>query len=290
MIERAFRAALADIRLNLLSIFSVAVAFVCLAATLLVVVNVDAVRERYAHTGHASVYLKPKIDLETVREVEKALRQVPGVTKVRYVSNEDARHEVLARASDEALEALPSEAFPASLEVSLAHPEAGAKTDKLKAELEKLPAVEAVETYRSFSDRLAKLLAGGVAAAGLLTLVVLGAVISVVSSTMGMALSRRRTEVEVLKMVGATDEYVRGPFVVEGAFQGGVGAFFAVLLLGVLYLILKDAFADALGSMLGIVPRFLPVLFVGCLVLLGAMLGAATAFFSMRRFSWGARV
>ena len=52
-------------------------------------------------------------------------------------------------------------------------------------------------------------------------------------------------------MVGATDSYVRGPFVVEGATQGGLGALLAVLLMGLLFLIVRDAFDGSLGTLIG---------------------------------------
>lgn len=283
MIERALRAALADLKLNLLSMFSVAVAFVCLAATLLVLVNVDMVKRRYAQTGHASVYLKAGTTEDAAANVEKALRQAPGVLDVTYVSPEAARRDVLKNTSDDALARLPEEAFPASLEVKLTHPDAPDRAGELKTLLEQLPEVEGVETYRAWAERLEKLLSGGVLAALILTLVVLGAVVSVVGSTMRMALSRRSTEVEVLKMVGATDDYVRGPFIVEGALQGGLGALAAVSLLGVLFLLLRDAFRHALGEVFGVDIYFLPWFSVLGLVLLGALLGALSALFSMRR-------
>ncbi|OQX66907.1 MAG: hypothetical protein B6A08_18070 [Sorangiineae bacterium NIC37A_2] len=283
MLERALRAAFADLKLNLLSVFSVAVAFVCLAATLLVLVNVDTVKRRYAQTGHASVYLKAGTTEEARAAVEQALRQAPGVLDVTFVSSEEARREVLKNTNDDALARLPEEAFPASLEVKLAHPDAPDRANELKTLLEQLPDVEGVETYRAWVDRLEKLLSGGVMAALILTLVVLGAVVSVVGSTMRMALSRRSTEVVVLKMVGATDDYVRGPFIVEGALQGGIGALAAVSLLGALFLLLRDALHNAFGELFGVNLHFLPWFTVLGLVLLGALLGAVSALFSMRR-------
>ena len=65
---------------------------------------------------------------------------------------------------------------------------------------------------------------GGVAAAALLALVVFASVLAVVGSTIRLALQRRRTEVEVLKLVGATDGFVKGPFLIEGSTQGALGA------------------------------------------------------------------
>src|SRR5687767_4037043 len=88
-IQRAFRGARNDWRLHLLSVFSVAVAFVCLTATLLAVVNVDQVRERWASLGRASVYLRREASPEQVAAIEKALKSSDGVVGVRKVSSED---------------------------------------------------------------------------------------------------------------------------------------------------------------------------------------------------------
>ncbi len=283
MMDRFMRAVRSDYRLHVLSVFSVAVAFVCLSATLLLAVNIDAVRGKWAQTGRASVYLDPQVPPATIQTVRNALLSAEGVTRVDFVSSEQARAEIMGNSGDEALAALPEEAFPASLEVTLRDAAAGERVSRLAAQLEALPSVEAVETYQAWGKRLDELLAGGVQAAGILVFVVLAAVISVIASTMRMALARRRTEVEVLKMVGATDSYVRGPFVVEGAAQGGLGALFALALVGLLYMIIRDSFDGSLATLLGATPQFLPLPLCTGLVALGAGIGALSAFMSLRR-------
>lgn len=282
-LERAWRGTRNDWRLHSLGVFSVAVAFVCLASALLVVVNVDGVRARWAESGRASVYLRPGATPEQVTAIEQALRATQGVSDVRFVSSEDARREVLAGGSDEVLAALPAEAFPASLEVSVVDEAGAERVGRLEAQLAALPAVESVETYQAWSERLGALLAGGVTAAAILALVVLGAVVSVVSSTIRLTLQRRRIEVEVLKLVGATDGYVRKPFVIEGAAQGAIGAVLAMALLGVLYAVVRGHFDGQLAMLLGTAPSFLPWTLCGGMVLLGALLGAGAAYASLRR-------
>lgn len=282
-LERAWRGTRNDWRLHLLGVFSVAVAFVCLASALLVVVNVDSVRARWAETGRASVYLEPAATPEQITAIEKALLGTEGVTDVRFVSSEDARREVLAGSSDEVLSKLPAEAFPASLEVRVADETGIARLGKLETQLEALPAVESVETYQAWSERLGSLLAGGVTASLLLALVVLAAVVSVVSSTIRLTLQRRRIEVEVLKLVGATDNYVRKPFVIEGAAQGALGALLALALLGVLYAIVRGHFDAQLAVLLGAAPTFLPWTLAGAMIVLGGVLGAGAAYASLRR-------
>jgi cell division transport system permease protein len=282
-LDRAWRGSRNDWRLHLLSVFSVAVAFVCLGAAVLVVVNVDAVRTRWANAGRASVYLKAGAAADQATSIEKALRETEGVSEVRFVSSEAARREVVGNGSDEVLDALPTEAFPASLELRMADGTPPERLARIATRLGAHPAVEIVETYQDWSDRLTNLLAGGVTASLILALVVLAAVISVVSSTIRLALQRRRIEVEVLKLVGATDGYVRRPFLVEGAAQGAVGAALAVVLLAILYAVVRSHFDGQLGTLLGVSPAFLPWSVSLAMVGLGAALGAVAAFFSLRK-------
>jgi cell division transport system permease protein len=269
--------------LHALSVFSVAVAFVCLAAALLLVVNMGQVRARWAESGRASVYLRKNATAQQVAAIEKALKESDGVTNVRVVSSEDARRELLGLTNDPVLDALPTEAFPASLEVAIESARAAERLSKLSSQLAALPAVESVETYGAWSDRLAALLTGGVSASLLLAGVVLAAVVSVVSSTIRMSLQRRRIEVEVMKLVGATDGYVRSPFVVEGAAQGGFGALLAILLLGVLFGIVQSHFDSNLAALLGAAPVFLPWTLTIGLIAAGALLGAVAAYGSLRK-------
>jgi len=282
-IERAWRGTKNDWRLHALSVFSVAVAFVCLASALLVVVNVSHVRDRWASSGRASVYLKKGAEREQIATIERALRASTGVSSVKYVSSEDARRDLTGQNDDPVIDALPTEAFPASLEVMVESEVAGGRLDQLASQLGALPAVDRVETYAAWSDRLAALLAGGVTAAGLLAFVVLAAVVSVVSSTIRLALQRRRIEVEVLKLVGATDDYVRRPYVVEGAAQGALGATLALLLLGALFAIVQSRFDSSFATLIGMTPSFLPWSVAAGLIASGAVLGALAALLSVRR-------
>ena len=282
-IQRAWRGGKNDWRLHVLSIFSVAVAFVCLASALLVVVNIHALQTRWAKAGRASVYLQASASPAQISIIEKALRGTPGVKNVRFVSSEAARAELTSRAEDEWLSALPAEAFPASLEVMISDDADSSRVDALAANLAKLPAVETVETYQSWTQKLSGLLSGGVSAALLLAIVVLAAVVSVVGSTIRMALQRRSVEVEVLKVVGATDAYVRRPYVIEGAAQGAIGAFLAILLMGVLFLLVRRGVDSQVSVLLGVEPSFLPWQMVLSMVLLGGVLGALVAYGSLRR-------
>ncbi|MCS6900064.1 MAG: permease-like cell division protein FtsX [Myxococcales bacterium] len=283
--SRAWRNGKADWKMHLLSIFSLSVAFVCLASALLVVSNLDRVRQRWSRVGRTTVYLRDNADPAQVQELREAINRTAGVRTVRYVSPEEARRELVAESSDGALAALPAQAFSASLEVDFQEDLADADVSSIAGKIRSIPVVDGVETYARWSERLGRLLDGGVAASLLLSLVVSGAVISVVASTMRMALERRRVEVEVLQLVGATHGYVRAPFLVEGAAQGGLGAAAAVLLLALLYSIVRGRFDGELALILGVEPIFLPWHVIVAMVLGGALLGALSSAFSLRRLS-----
>lgn len=282
-LERAWRGSRNDWRLHLLSVFSVAVAFVCLGSVLLGVTNIDAIRQRWASTGRVSVFLRPAVTPEAVADLERALRGTPDVTAVRLVSSGEARKELIASSHDEIFEDLPEEAFPTSIELGVREAVEAERLAELSRQLTSLPVVESVETYQAWSERLGRLLMGGVTASLIMALVVFAAVVSVVSSTIRLSLARRRIEVEVLKLVGATDSYVRRPFVVEGATQGAVGAVLAVALLGALYGVVRGHFDGGLGTLLGVSPTFLSWFSICGLVLLGGLLGALSAYGSLRR-------
>lgn len=283
--RRARRGMVREWRLHALSVFSLAVAFVCLGAALLVVTNLRAVEQRWAHAGRASVYLKEAATQDEVDSLRAALARVPGVTAVRYVSSGDARAEFGQRelGANSVLAALPVEAFPASIELDVAQDMPDAELSDMVAKMRELPAVDDVETYQSWTERLSRLVRGGVAASALLAIVVLTAVLAVVGSTMRMALQRRRTEVEVLKLVGATDGFVKKPFVIEGSLQGAMGAAGAIALLAVLFSLVRGRLDGELASLVGVEPTFLPWHVALGMIALGGVLGAAAAMASLRK-------
>ncbi len=283
--RRARRGMLREWRLFALSVFSLAVAFVCLGAALLVVTNLRAIEDRWAHAGRASIYLKDSASQEDVAIFKDALTRVVGVTNVRYVSSGQARTDFGAEEGSARPEllALPVEAFPASIEIEVRADMNDAELADMVAKLKQLPAVDDVETYQAWTARLSHLVKGGVAAAALLALVVFASVLAVVGSTVRLALQRRRTEVEVLRLVGATDGFVKGPFLLEGSAQGAMGATGAIALLGLLFLMVRGRLDNDLAALIGVEPTFLPWHLAVAMVVLGAALGAMAAAMGLRK-------
>lgn len=283
--RRARRGMLREWRLHALSVFSLAVAFVCLGASLLVLTNLRAIEARWAHAGRASIYLKDNAQAQDVESLKQALAAVPGILSVRYVSAAAARAEFGQKEAGPRAElaALPVEAFPASLELEVRPELTDTELSEVVGKLRQLPAVDDIETYQAWTDRLAKLIKGGVAAAAVLALVVFASVLAVVGSTIRLALQRRRTEVEVLKLVGASDRFIKGPFLVEGSTQGALGATGAVVLLAALFFLVRGKLDAELAGLVGIEPSFLPWYAVVGMIGMGMILGTLAAFLGLRK-------
>lgn len=286
-IERAKRGLIAEWRIHALSVVSLAVAFVCLGAALLVVVNVQALKDRWGRTGRASIYLKDGAPPQQVEAIVAALKATPEVRDVHYMSPADARQLAVGdgNTADSTLKSLPQDAFPASIEVDVAQDVGEADVRAITAKLQTLPAVDGIETYGTWTERLATVLQGGTLAAIALAAIVFGAVLAVVASTMRLALTRRRSEVEVLRLVGASDGFVRMPYVLEGTFQGALGAATAVIVLGTLFFLVRSRLDGDLAGLFGLDPTFLPWSVVAAMVGVGALLGALGGALGLRKLT-----
>jgi cell division transport system permease protein len=282
---RARRGFRDDARLHGIAVTSLAVAFLCLGAALVGLANLEAVTERWSRAGRMTVYLADDSTESDVERLRTTLARLPEVAAVTHVSAAQARDTFLREADVAAeLGALPADAFPASLEITLAPGVARARADEIATRLGRARGVESVETYRAFFARLESLLVAVRSAAVVLALLVLVCVLAVVGNTIRLAVTGRRDEIEVLKLCGATDGFVRGPFVVEGALQGLLAAATAVGSLFLAFVLLRDRTDDTLAAVAGVRAVFVhPFVALG-LVLGGALTGAIGSAVSLRRY------
>jgi cell division transport system permease protein len=198
----------------------------------------------------ADVFLTPRATDADVTRVKRILEtDTPNVARVTYVSKETAYREERRR-NPEAFELLGGNPLPDTFRVTPDDPEnIGALRDAL-APLSPSggrsvvdPAIEEVRNREDETNeiltatRVIKLTMGLLA--GLLVL----ASLLLIANTIRLSLYARRREVEVMKLVGATDWFIRWPFVIEGILVGALGGLLAVLLLAVLKIALVDPLA-----------------------------------------------
>jgi cell division transport system permease protein len=282
-ITRAARGMREEARIHLVAISSLTIAFFCLGATLVAMTNLSRIAERWGETARMTIFLRDGASPEDVTQLRMALEGVQGVATVAFVSSEAARTQFLAdSASSSGLVAIPADAFPASLEVTLS--EGAAHADRIAERVSTFSIVEDVETYRGWFRQLESLMSAGRGAATGLAVIVLLSVLFVVGSTIRLSVTGRRKEIEVMKLCGASDSFVRGPFIVEGAVQGLVSALLAITILLALYLGLHDRVDGVFTTLAGVRTSFMPPLFALGVLALGGLIGAAGSAVSLRRY------
>ncbi|MCS6798343.1 MAG: hypothetical protein NZ898_07415 [Myxococcota bacterium] len=285
IVARARRGLRGDLRLYLVAVACLTVAFVCLGAALWGLENLAALHDRFAGPRRLTVLLRESPDTTPARELRAALAELVEVRSVRPRTAAELRDAFLAdSALGEGLEALPADLFPASLEVTLVP---GIDRERIRALAERIgrfPVVEGVETYEGWLGGFDRIVLGGRIVVGGLALLVLLSVLAVVGGTIRLTVAGRRAEIEVMKLCGATDGFVRGPFLVEGAVQGVVAAALATALLAGLYVLGRDALDATVGALTGgrtafLAPWMLVAMWAGA-----ALAGAVGSAVSLRRY------
>ena len=262
---------------GMLSTLTIALALFVLGGFLLVTANLDRLGAEWGRAAELSVYLRDNVTPNERRAIDAAVAASDIAASHEYVSKADALSRFKQTFGDlsGAIETLGGNPLPASIEVRL-KPDAGAGSgiDALAARVRQLPGVADVRYDRQWLARLMSAVAI-VRGVGLVlgTLLTLAAALTV-ANVVRLALYARRDELEIMQLVGAPQAYIRGPFVMEGVLQGGIGALVALVVLGTAFLALRGRYLVPLASAMNLSSiRFLPVELCVLLVVGGMAVG-----------------
>ncbi|HXE80129.1 MAG TPA: ABC transporter permease [Vicinamibacterales bacterium] len=267
-------------RTSLLSLLTIASALFVLGGFLLVNVNVQRWIAAWTDAAELSVYLADEATAEERAAIEALLAAEPIVASREYVSHEEAlrRFRRLFPELAAAAEQLGDRPLPASYEVRLsAPPPSDEAVQQLIAALEESRGVSDVRYDRAWIDRLVSFVEAGRVAGVVLAGILMVAAALTVASVIRLALHARQQEIEIMHLVGAPLGYIRGPFVVEGIIQGGLGALLALVGLLAAYLAVRPSVGAWLSGMAAPDPAvtFLPWTTVVGLLLGGMAVGCA---------------
>jgi cell division transport system permease protein len=269
---------------NAISIGTIAVSLFVLGAFLTVAGNLGDVVSRWTEKIQIIVYLEDGIEDRVRASLENRLREDAAVESIELVDQEQAleRFRTLFRDLSSLPEDLGENPFPASLEVNLkASRQSPEEVQRLAGELAEVPGVQEIQYDLLWIERLAtgvRLLRGvGAFLGGILVL----AGIFTISNVIRLTVYAREDELDIMRLVGATRAYVKGPFVVEGMIQGGLGGLVAA---GLLWMALRWLARDLASSeLLGQGAFALPREIAAALVVGGMAVGVVGSLMSLRR-------
>lgn len=218
-----------NVTLTLASIITVFVSLALVGVAFLTRQGVQNATQRWQGGVEFIIFMQPTATEDQLNAVQEALDESPQVDSVDFIDQQEAYEEFtdLFADSPEMVQSVTPEILPPSYRVE--------PTDKdvdviraLGSEFESKPGVkqvvfaaEAIRTLQDFSRLLSLGLFSG-------ALVLLGAAVLLILNAIRMAMFARRREIEVMKLVGATNWFIRIPFMVEGLVQGLVGALLAI--------------------------------------------------------------
>jgi cell division transport system permease protein len=219
-----------NISLTVASMLTVAVSLSLFGGAQIIYHGIGNATARWKGGIEFIVFMNPQATQEQLDSVQKSLQDSPEVRKVEFVDKNAAYEEfkTLFARQPELLDAVDQNAMPPSFKVAPASSDAdiisalGKNFESSPGVREVVFAFETVRTMQQFS-RIVRIVILGISA------ILMVAAALLILNTIRMAMFARRREIEVMKLVGATNWFIRVPFMLEGLIQGVLGAFVAMV-------------------------------------------------------------
>lgn len=241
---RVYRAPLA----SLLTASVIGITLVLPAALHVTFKNLDALSYSWEGTVQASLFLADDLDAADGRRLARRIAEREGVAATDYISRAEALAEFRELSGmDAALDALEQNPLPA---VIVVRPDSGKAAGDIAALVESLgaePGVARARVDQAWLRRLYAILDVAERGATLLAVLLGLAVLFIVGNTIRLDIENRRAEIEVMKLVGAPDAFIRRPFLYSGFWYGLAGGVLAWVLLGICLLALAGPVRELAG-------------------------------------------
>lgn len=266
------------------SVLTVTLSMFILGTFLAVVLNMNHMASYLENQVEMSVYLKDGLTTEQVMGVGKRLKAMPDMTEITFTNKDQAMKEFRERLGDQAaiLDAVNGNPLPSSYRLSFANP------SSLKAAADMASTFKEVESVQYGQDIIEQLykVSQAIRVSGIILIVFLaGAELFIISNTIRLTVFARRREIQIMKYVGATNSFIRWPFLFEGVIIGLIGSGIASALLWKLYQVtLTEAAAAGLLFIpfIGVYPFMLHITLA--LLAAGILIGALGSSISLRKY------
>lgn len=285
-VREAFRRLWISKRTSFVAIAMIAISLSLLGFFLLVSENLARAIARWQGRSHVNVYLESDVTPEQIGDVDRWLMAHPELARRRLVTREEALARFKSYFSNLSgvVGQLEENPFPPSFECSVtpAVAQSSAFARDIAA-LRRVPGVEQVQFDWEWLDRLKRIVnllnAAGLIAGGILGVAAAFTIANVIRLTMMLY----HEEIAIMRLVGATERIIRGPFLIEGIAQGTIGGLLAIGILFTTFELLRNAIAPSSSLLWGFLfSRFLAWPKLVALVLGGTAAGWFGSWLSVR--------
>ncbi|HHU16883.1 MAG: permease-like cell division protein FtsX [Anaerovoracaceae bacterium] len=285
--KQAFKQAFRNRAMSIASMFSITAMLLILGLFFILVVNVSMVSETAKKQFDTiQVYLLDETTYEQASVMIADLNRMEGVSEATYQSAEEAMDKWKVKWGDNAylLDGLDENPLPNSIIIKVTDLQ---EADAIVARVKTFDGIEDVKYYKDTVDQLMKITR--FIQVGAMVVIVFLVIVSVivVSNTVKLTVLAREREISIMKYVGATNWFIRGPFLIEGIFIGILSALISVGIISYIYYKITELIGPEIFIMLSttMVPgEFLITHLVWIFLALGISIGASGSIISMRRF------
>jgi cell division transport system permease protein len=287
MIKQGLKGLWRNRLMGFVSAFSITCVLVILGIVFMIILNVNNLAESAkSQFDSIQLYLKDGMNQSQIVQIGDEIKKIKGIKNVYFVSKKQALDKMKKDWGENGylLDGLESNPLPNSYIIRL---EAIEQAEPIVKQLRGIDGLEEIKYYKDVMDRLLRI-TRFVRMVGTIVIAIL-IVISmfVVINTIKLTVIARHKEINIMKYVGATNWFIRWPFVVEGVVLGLIGAFIALGFLGFGYQRVFNLITQKIYIMLA--PYMMPApMLIGDLliifVVLGAGIGALGSIFSMRKY------
>jgi cell division transport system permease protein len=207
-------------------------------------VTLQALARDFAASPQLSLYLALDADRGDVARIESLLKKHPGVRRFRHISREEALRELTARAGlGDVIDGLGRNPLPDAFVIDAGDGTARS-LETLRDEFRRWPGIEHVQLDSAWAQRLEALLNLGRLAVLMLGTLLAFALIAVTFNTIRLQIMTQRAEIEVAKLIGATNPFIRRPFLYYGTLLGLAGGLAAWAIVWITVHLLNGALVD----------------------------------------------
>ncbi|RMF94962.1 MAG: ABC transporter permease [Candidatus Schekmanbacteria bacterium] len=259
---------------------------------LLFVSNLDRVLEKISSDIDITLYLSNDVvpGSEKYVKLQKMLYNSPAVAKVTYISSEEALKKFNEEYSEynELVDFIGENPLPASFQIRLKDNIDDIKMHEFQnfiSSLGKIDGIENVNITGEWIKRFYSFIAFIKLVAAIIILLIGVGVVFIIYNAIKITIHSRMVQIEIMRLIGATKFFIKGPFIFEGLWQGFIGAVFSIFGLYFVYSILKSNLEEAFSFIFsGLKFEFLDPVLITFIIIGGLLLGTVGSSLSTARF------
>ncbi|RMG62638.1 MAG: ABC transporter permease [Calditrichaeota bacterium] len=261
---------------SLIALLSIALSLFLFGLFLSVAVNLSRTFGQMFRQVQLEVFVDPSLDAQALAQLRGQLAAHPAIARVDLITPEQALKEFQENFGQDLIRVLDENPLPPHFRVQVQEKYSRVEQlDQIVADLKKLPHVDDVLFQRELLRLINKYFYTGLIVAGLLGLIVFVITTLLIFNTIRLTIYARQQVIEIMRLIGASNALVKGPFIVEGIIQGVLGAVLAVGLLELVKHLFQSVFSTAL---------YLPHPVWYALLATGALLGIVGATISVNKY------